>query len=104
MARHYNGDKKLKNLIRCLIAVAFLPKNIIESVLDRLRELPMNKDSPYYEAFVKFQQEILDYFEQTWIHGNFDPEIWNLYNRFKSLTNNISEAYNSKLMKLVSKV
>ena len=36
----------------------------------------MNKDSPYYEAFVKFQQEILDYFEETWINGNYDPDIW----------------------------
>ena len=104
MARHYNNDKSLKMLIRCVVALPFVPKNMGEAVLDNLRELPMNKDSPHYEEFVKFQEEFLDYFELTYIRGNYDPEIWNLYGRWKQLTNNISEGYNSKLMKLVSKV
>ena len=64
----------------------------------------MNKESPFYDAMVKFQGEYLDYFEDTWVRGNFDPRIWNYYGRHDKLTNNISEAYNSKLMKLVIQI
>ena len=46
----------------------------------------------------------MDYFEDTWVRGNFDPRIWNYYGRHDKLTNNISEAYNSKLMKLVIQI
>ena len=104
MARHYNQDKTLKTLIRSVVALPFVPTNHCEAMLDRLRDMQMNKDSPFYDSMCRFQKEYLDYFEETYIRGKFDPRIWNNYGRWEKLTNNISEAYNSKLMKLVVQV
>ena len=104
MARHYNQDKTLKMLIRSVVALPFVPTNHCEAMLDRLHDMQMNKDSPFYDANFRFQKEYLDYFEETYIRGKFDPRIWNNYGRWEKLTNNISEAYNSKLMKLVVQV
>ena len=71
MSRRYAEDKTLRKFIRCVVALAFLPCNEIETVLDQLREMEMDKESPYYEEMKKFQERFCDYFQSTWIRLAF---------------------------------
>ena len=41
-------------------------------------------------------QEFLDYFENTWLKGDFKPESWNFYADSGSMTNNPSEGKSMK--------
>ena len=43
----------------------------------------------------------LDYFEQTWVRGSFPPQLWNMNNKVRGLTNNPQEGFNSKMNKLI---
>ena len=40
---------------------------------------------------------LLQYFHDTWIEGNYPPELWNCYERDSDNTNNSQEAYNKSL-------
>ena len=43
--------------------------------------------------------EFVEYFENTWLNEkcHFDRKDWNLWDRYSSRTNNISETYNHKV-------
>jgi hypothetical protein len=43
--------------------------------------------------------EFVEYFENTWLieKCHFDRKDWNLWERYSSRTNNLSETYNHKI-------
>ena len=53
----------------------------------------------------KKRDQLIEYFGSTWIGPNATSlrEIWNLYDNIYHRTNNISETYNKKLNKEISK-
>ena len=40
--------------------------------------------------------------EETWIHGNFPPKLWNMWKKSTDLTNNQNEGYNSRINKILA--
>ena len=85
-----------------VIALPFLPINQIEAAIDELRLMDMDKDSEFYEKMSKFQEDLLDYMEGTWVRGNFAPKLWNMWRKASDLTNNQNEGYNSRINKILA--
>ena len=87
----YSTQPSFKSLLNTLFALPFLPLNDVESGW----ELVKGRLSLYPEA-----QPIINYFQDTWMHGNYSPALWNCYNRTLSnipRTNNIAEGGNNAL-------
>ena len=69
--------------------------------MGRLRDLNIKSTSPYYRDFQRIRPLFLDYFDRTWISGAFPPQLWNMHNKVRGLTNNPQEGFNSKLNSLI---
>ena len=82
----YMAEKAFRNWVRSVLGLAFLPINRIEAAADRKREEVFDKCSQYYEKMEKFKNDFLDYLEDTWIHGNYNPKIWNQWRKTKNLS------------------
>ena len=67
MSRLYNEDKRLKALVRSVVALPFIQINQMEAALDELRDMEMTKESRHYNDMVRFKEDFLNYFEDTWI-------------------------------------
>ena len=107
LVRAFMYDNEIKNFVRILQSMPFLPVNrigmiilpslydlfyyVAESVLEELKEYSVNASSPFSESFSKIKPVFLDYFNRVWVKGHFPPQMWNLYNKSKSLTNNPQE-------------
>ena len=87
----YMQDKGFRNWVRSVLALPFLPLNLLENAVDRLREQQFDKESESYAEMEKFKHEFIKYIEDVWIHGHFNPKIWNQWRKSKNLTNNNNE-------------
>lgn len=67
MVPSYCHDKTFRALIRMIFALPFIEINQLERTIDELRDFPLDKDSPDYEAMEQFKQAFLDYIEDVWI-------------------------------------
>ena len=67
MVPAYCSDKQFRTLLRMIFALPFIEKSDLERTLDELREYPLDKDSPNYEAMEQFKQAFCDYIEDVWI-------------------------------------
>ena len=102
MVVSYMSEKKFRDFIRSVVALAFLPLNQIEAAIDELKAVEFEKDSPAYEQMTKFREEHLEYIESTWLYGSFQPKLWNQWKKSRNLTNNHNEGYNSRINKILS--
>ena len=75
------------------MALPFLPLTQLDSAVDDLQDFSFDKSSPNYDKIVEFQEQLLNYFVQTWIHGSFPPSMWNSWMRGNNLTNNRNEGW-----------
>ena len=82
-----------------MMALPFLPVNRIETAIDKLKDMEFDETSDYFEKTKSSVSELIEYFENTWLHGNFPPALWNAYNKSSHLTNNPNEGYNSSSTK-----
>ena len=113
-------DRQFKIFVRSVAALPFIEINVLEVALDELREMQFKPTSPYYDTMVKFQNDFCQYIEDTWIQyvfliwfnfcvtyytfsGNFPPQLWNCFMKAQDITNNKSEAWNSRFSKVVNK-
>ena len=85
------NEKSFRNWVRSVLALAFLPLNQLEAAVDRKREQQFDESSPYYEKMEAFKLHFLDYIEETWISGNYNPKLWSQWRKTKNLTNNNNE-------------
>ena len=94
-------DKEVKEFVRIIMALPFLPINRLKVVdpetnevqspiLEELKDFTIKQSSPFYQDFQKFRDGLLDYMHQTWIIG-FDVSMWCHYNESSDLTNNPNE-------------
>ena len=76
---------------RCL-ALPYILLDELQEVMDDLRSSEMDS-----EAATKAAKELMDYFQETWMDGHFNPETWSCFGRKTDMTNNSQEAYNGIL-------
>ena len=86
---------RIREFVRSIVAVAFLPPNQIEAAVDDLRAIEFDMNSPFIEKTSKFKDDFLDYLESTWMYGNYPVKMWNQWKQYKKLTNNNNEVYSS---------
>ena len=98
----YMCCKDFRDFVRSVVALPFLPLNQIEAALDDLKLVSFDKESPYFEESVKFQEKFIQYVEDVWLYGNYPPKMWNQWKKTKNLTNNHNEGYNSRINKIIS--
>ena len=119
MVRAFMNDGQVRDFVRILQSMPFLPVNrigiiyhivlvmyhiiyyVLESLLEELKAFSIDANSPYCESFSKIKPVFLEYFERVWMKGHFPPQLWNLFNKSKSLTNNPQEGFNSKINKMI---
>ena len=87
----YITVKEFRDFVRSVIAIAFLPLNLIEGVIDELRAIVFDSTSQCVKKMTSFQATFLDYIESVWLYGNYQPKMWNQWKRTKNLTNNNNE-------------
>ena len=87
------NDKSFRNWIRSVLALAFLPLNQLEAAVDKKREEEFDKSSPFFDKMEAFKTIFLDYIENTWITGNYNPKLWNQWRKSRNLTSNNNEGY-----------
>jgi hypothetical protein len=88
LAGIYKRNGRLRKLVRCVMAIAFLPVLIV-----RQNFMVLRRTMRVRRLVRRFPQldEWLDYVEATYIRGNapFPPVLWNVYNRdVNTRTNN----------------
>ena len=89
LAGNYMHDMALKEMIRKLIAIAFLPVALVRLNFDMMEQENANRRLlRQYPALRNF----VDYFQRNYIQGQFDIAFWNVYNRsMDNRTNNHAE-------------
>ncbi|CAF4155088.1 unnamed protein product [Rotaria magnacalcarata] len=86
MQSKYVSDESVRGLCKKLMALAMMPENTVLSAYDEInKDAQMLPDSP--------MKPLLNYFEKNWL-SNVD--MWNVY-AAESRTNNICEAYHSRI-------
>lgn len=95
----YRNDQNLKHCIRLCFSIGFLPLAHIPNLFDRLVRHPNTAGLVLmYPAL----QVFFDYIRNTYIHGQFPPDTWNVYTRGMNVrTNNFAESYFSRWNKSV---
>lgn len=97
----FRNDENFKQEIRLLVALAYLPHNLIEEGFNVT-----------YETFSDDAKEIADHFNNTYIgyctsvKPNFETSEWSCYERVlndQPTTSNFLEGYNNRLKILVGK-
>lgn len=59
----YISVKEFRDFVRSVIAIAFLPLNLIEGVIDELRAIVFDSTSNCVKKMTSFQATFLDYIE-----------------------------------------
>ena len=100
---NYNSDLNFRELIRMLLATAFLPVEDVPTAFELLQGMASEESQP-----------IFNYFEDTYIgrltsqgrqKPRFDMEQWSCHQRVRNdlpRTNNAVESWNSNFVKLVN--
>ena len=86
----YGNNQELRTKIRMLMALAFVPEQIVQQTFDNLRdEAPVNI------------RPLFQYFHQQWFQ-NIKKEMWNMYG-IRRRTNNDVEGWHNRFNNLVDK-
>ena len=92
----FRDDDVVRSLVRRLMAVAFLPIVAIRPSFVSLQQEAETLNNANCN-------ELLDYFQGTWLNGQFPLQLWNVHNR-STRTNNHIEGWHSKLNKSCRKL
>ena len=93
LACAYDNDQLLKRVIWMIMAIGFLPLNLLRINWQNLLQSP--NTAALVAQYPPLQQFLL-YFERNWlnVNGNFPPLIWDVYNRPMEFRTNNVESYN----------
>ena len=88
------GNEVFVAFIVATIGMAYVPLDRIHEgfkiLIKMAKMLPEGRQKEFGKSF-------LTYFRDTWIHGPFDPEMWNYHGHRGITTNNFNEGYNNKI-------
>ena len=93
LVTHYE-DSVVRRIVRSLMGLAFVPRLIVRQTFTTIKAMNTT-DLPAVE-------QLLDYFESTWINGTFPVSMWNMYKQ-ELRTNNKVEGWHNSLNQAVRK-
>lgn len=94
LRRIWNDDGVNGEWIGCLKALAMLPPFLIRPAFQTIMgNPPAQENGRLDEQFLTFRQ----YFENTWLNGQFPVEIWSQYDNTGPRTTNHAEGYHNRL-------
>ena len=91
MIKAYHYDRELRNLVRMVCGLVFVPPEMLPEAIRQLRAYKFYPESKFYEQNLKFQDILLDTHDRVWMNGSFPPTMWNHANETTNLTNNDNE-------------
>lgn len=80
------------------MSIAFVPLDCINSGLAYLESIKPSNHAKQVEI-----DDLLEYFNNTWIHGRFPPDLWNCYHKFSVRTTNHIEGWHRKFNEKVKR-
>jgi len=93
LASHYSTSQSVRNYVKSLMALPFVPTDQLEQALNILRQGLPPSDHPSRPLLDRLEQ----YFYRTWINGSFSPVVWNCHYNFSIRTTNHVEGWHRKL-------
>ena len=92
----YRQNQDVSKFVRQTVALAFVPRRFI-----RLAWQAIKVTAPAIDKM----DEFVAYFEETWLVGNFAPQVWNVFSTDSSSprTNNHLEGWHNKLKQIARK-
>lgn len=90
LAAIYRTTPAVKNFIRCLFAISFLP---VHEVNLGYEEFKYSEHSAHLRIQYPALEGLCNYYENTWLRGNYNLEIWNVYSADSLRTTNNIEGY-----------
>ena len=91
MTKAYHYDRELRNLVRCVCGLVFVPVEMLPEAMRQLRLVTFKPESKFYEQNLRFKDILLDTIDRVWMKGSFPPEMWNHSNKTSNITNNDNE-------------
>ena len=88
--------KAFVDLVRRCLGLPFILTDELQEVVNQLKTSQMEN-----EAVTQCRDEFMKYMQDQWISGQFPPDTWSCFGRLTDATNNVCEAYNSILNRLV---
>ncbi|XP_064482479.1 uncharacterized protein LOC135395168 [Ornithodoros turicata] len=92
----YHEVPAVKSLVRKMVSLAFLPPPMVPRAWAVLRQDGQEAGEPNVDR-------LIDYFESTWMEGNFEVHQWNHNGNRGPRTNNHLEAWHRKINARVNK-
>ena len=95
MKRHYSDkhNPKFGAFIRAVIGLPYVPLNKLDERMRNLKYLASKHDG----KLKIFSSKLCQYLEDSWLHGNYPPSTWNMFEHDGVKTNDHAEGYNYKL-------
>ena len=102
----YSDNYEVKKVVQLLMALAFVPPNSVMNCYRNLRTNPrvLNIDPA---TFRRYPQILLlfQYYEATWLRGNYPIELWNVFRRDNwERTTNVCEGWHNRFNRRVGTV
>ena len=91
---YISSDPTLKHFVKKMAAYSFCPLTFI-----RTTWLAVQQEAPQ----IPYVDELVSYFDSTWMNGQFKRDQWNYFNFEGPRTNNHVEGWHSRLKKVVGK-
>ena len=85
----------VKPFVQKMAALAFCPSTFV-----RPAWLAIQQSAP---TAIPRVDELIEYFTDTWLNGNFPQSQWNYFNQHLPRTNNHIEGWHSRIKKIISK-
>ncbi|KAL8608726.1 hypothetical protein ACOMHN_067425 [Nucella lapillus] len=95
----YREDHRVQTFVRKLLALAFLPVFAVRPAVTALQD--ELQDEPAFLEVPQLQQ-LLHYYINTWLNGDFPLSMWNVTDA-NVRTNNHVEGWHSKLNRLIGR-
>jgi hypothetical protein len=106
LAQAYSNEYNVKKVVQLLMALAFVPPNKVMQCYNNLRRNPavLNIDAGVYQTYPALAL-LFQYFEATWLRGNFPIELWNVFRRHNNeRTTNVCEGWHNRFNRRVGTV
>ena len=90
----YKEDEFIRRFIHKSAAIAFVPPSFVRVSWNGLKaDMPDNSKVQSYA----------DYFDETWMNGQFRPRMWNYYAHSGPRTNNHLEGWHNRMKRIARK-
>ena len=94
LVEEYKEDEFIRRFMQKSAAIAFVPPSFVRVSWNGLKaDMPDNSKVQSYA----------DYFDETWMNGQFRPRMWNYYAHSGPRTNNHLEGWHNRMKRIARK-